>query len=186
MANDDEEFLSGLRNSDKNAYEILFRKYYASLFRQVWYRCRDRDLAEDIVQESFIRLWTGRDRLRPSRPLFPFLITISLNLLRDAQKHAGVALRHRESVISSGAPNAESPDEHRRRTPPAGTHLGNTRQASVREVPVHIYFEPYRRREQLLDRGFAGNFHEIGRKPALPRPDCPPEETLLRQVIPPA
>jgi hypothetical protein len=44
MATGDEELLSEVRNSDRKAYEVLFRKYYGSLFHQTWYRCRDRDL----------------------------------------------------------------------------------------------------------------------------------------------
>jgi DNA-directed RNA polymerase specialized sigma24 family protein len=54
MATGDEELLSGLRESDRKAYEDLFRRYYASLFRQTWYRCKDRDLAEDIAQVPFV------------------------------------------------------------------------------------------------------------------------------------
>jgi RNA polymerase sigma-70 factor (ECF subfamily) len=111
MTTGDEELLSELKNSDRNAYEVLFRKYYASLFHQVWYRCKDRDLAEDIVQEAFLRLWLRRRELKPHLPLFPFLITISVNLLRDYQRHSGVAHRHNESVRASAEPTAEDPVE---------------------------------------------------------------------------
>lgn len=111
MASADEDLLSGLRNSDKTAYEVLFRRYYAPLFHQVWYRCNDRDLAEDIVQESFVRIWIRRSGLKPHHPLLPFLIAISLNLLRDHQKHSAVALRHRQSVPFPDASVHDEADE---------------------------------------------------------------------------
>jgi RNA polymerase sigma-70 factor (family 1) len=111
MPGGDEELLSEVRNSDGGAYEVLFRKYYGPLFRQVWYRCRDRDLAEDIAQDSFVRIWIRRAELKPRLPILPFLITISLNLLRDSQKHSAVALRHRESLSASGESSGERPDE---------------------------------------------------------------------------
>ena len=111
MPGEDEELLSELRNSDKSAYEVLFRKYYAPLFRQIWYRCKDRDLADDIAQESFVRIWIRRADLNPRLPLLPFLITISLNLLRDNQKHDAVALRHRESIPDPEASRDPGPDE---------------------------------------------------------------------------
>ena len=111
MATGDETLLSGLRDSDRKAYEYLFRRYYASLFRQTWYRCKDRDLAEDIVQETFVRLWIRRSDLKPRLSLLPFLITISVNLLRDHQKHSAVARRHEESLRASDVPVAEDPGD---------------------------------------------------------------------------
>jgi RNA polymerase sigma-70 factor (family 1) len=110
MATGDEELLSGLKNSDKGAYEVLFRRYYPSLFHQILYRSQDRDLAEDIAQESFVRLWVRRSDLKSHLPLLPYLITVAINLLHDHQKHSGVALRHEESVRASSI-TMEEPDE---------------------------------------------------------------------------
>jgi RNA polymerase sigma-70 factor, ECF subfamily len=111
MATGDEELLSGLRNSDKGAYEVLFRRYYTSLFHQILYRNHDRDLAEDIAQESFVRLWVRRSKLKSHFPLLPFLITVAVNLLYDHQKHSDVAIRHEESVRASNITTGEEPDE---------------------------------------------------------------------------
>ena len=111
MATGDEELLSEVRNSDRKAYEVLFRKYYASLFHQTWYRCRDRDLAEDIVQETFVRIWIRRSELKPRHSLLPFLISISVNLLRDHQKHSAVAQRHEGSLLGSDVQVGEDPDD---------------------------------------------------------------------------
>jgi len=111
MSTGDEELLSGLSNSDKSAYEALFRRYYPSLFHQILYRSRDRELAEDITQESFVRLWMRRRDIKPHLPLFPYLITVAVNLLRDNQKHSGVAMRYEESVQASSITTGEEPDE---------------------------------------------------------------------------
>jgi RNA polymerase sigma-70 factor, ECF subfamily len=34
------------------------RAYSADLYRYAWWLCRDRHLAEDVVQETFARAWT--------------------------------------------------------------------------------------------------------------------------------
>lgn len=111
MTSGEHELLSGLKHSDRSAYEALFRRYYPSLFHQVWYRCHDRDLSEDIAQETFVRLWLRRGEIKPHLPLLPYLIAIAANLLRDHQKHSGVAIRHEESVRASGNTSGENPEE---------------------------------------------------------------------------
>jgi RNA polymerase sigma-70 factor (ECF subfamily) len=110
MTVNDAELLSGLRNSDKNSYEALFRRYYASLYRQIWCRCHDRHLAEDIVQDAFVRVWMKRTGLMPTLTVFPFLLTIAVNLLRDHHKHSVVALRHEESVRLTARDRGDEPD----------------------------------------------------------------------------
>ena len=42
-----------------------------------------RDVAEDVVQNALASAWIARTRLDPTRPLLPFLTTITLNKCRD-------------------------------------------------------------------------------------------------------
>lgn len=43
--------------------EIFFRKHYASLCQGVYRLLRDESLAEDLVQEVFIKVWEKKDKL---------------------------------------------------------------------------------------------------------------------------
>jgi RNA polymerase sigma-70 factor (ECF subfamily) len=58
----------------------------------------DRALAEDLVQETFLRLMSKADSYRYPRPLKPWLYAIAVNLARDHYKQA--ELRHTDSMPS--------------------------------------------------------------------------------------
>ncbi|HXX65419.1 MAG TPA: sigma-70 family RNA polymerase sigma factor [Bacteroidota bacterium] len=108
---DDSKLILALTLSDKGAYEKIFRNNYKVVYVQVLYRCRDRDLTDDIVQETFVRLWMRRASLNPELPLFPFLLAIAVNILRDHSRHAATVNRHRESAVASGEAVGRGPDE---------------------------------------------------------------------------
>ena len=60
---DDNELLAALRKGDDNAFDQIFRVYYAALCFYAFQLTGDKQLAEDIVQESFMRLWRFREKL---------------------------------------------------------------------------------------------------------------------------
>lgn len=56
-------------NGDQTAFELLFRYYYPGL---VTFTCQivlDRDEAEEIVQDFFVKLWAGRSGIKKSETL---------------------------------------------------------------------------------------------------------------------
>jgi RNA polymerase sigma-70 factor (ECF subfamily) len=61
-------------------FEAQFQKLYPSLFRYLHRLTGDADVAEDIAQESFVRLL--RQAL-PENEVRPWLFTVAMNLVRD-------------------------------------------------------------------------------------------------------
>ncbi|MGB5692264.1 MAG: RNA polymerase sigma factor [Flavobacteriaceae bacterium] len=59
-----------LKSGDKNAMFPLYDKYSGALFGVIVRMCRDRELAEDLLQESFIRIWEKIDTYEPDRGKF--------------------------------------------------------------------------------------------------------------------
>ncbi len=57
-----EDFLfDSIRAGNIKAYEVLFKKYYLSMCMVACRIVDDEDIAKDIVQEVFIRLWEKRE-----------------------------------------------------------------------------------------------------------------------------
>ena len=57
-------------------YEQTVRAYSSELYRFAWWLCRDRFVAEELVQETFARAWAAWHHLRdPDNPK-PWLLTI--------------------------------------------------------------------------------------------------------------
>ena len=57
---DEVKWLQGLRVGDDRAFKVLFEKYYASLCAFATNFVNDPDVAEDIVQEIFFKLYTDK------------------------------------------------------------------------------------------------------------------------------
>jgi RNA polymerase sigma-70 factor (ECF subfamily) len=60
-------------------FERLVRAYSAELFRFAYWQCRDRGVAEDLVQETFARAWNARSQLREVGAVKPWLYRILRN-----------------------------------------------------------------------------------------------------------
>ena len=98
MPNKDQKLLSCLKKSDKNSFRDLFSKYHQSLFNFVLYRLKDEVIADDIVQETFLRVWKHRNSIKPNQSFFSYIAKISNNLCMDYFRHEKVKLRHQEHI----------------------------------------------------------------------------------------
>lgn len=57
-------------------YEALVRAYHKDLFRYAYWLCKDRSIAEDLVQETCLRAWKSLDSLLDDKAAKSWLITI--------------------------------------------------------------------------------------------------------------
>lgn len=60
----------------KRRFDALARQYADDLFRFAVWLCRDHTLANDLVQETFLRAWKGIDSLKDAAAAKSWLITI--------------------------------------------------------------------------------------------------------------
>ena len=72
----------------------LFEQEGQSLVRLARIFVDDRNAAEDLVQEAFIRLARSGHRIRDETKAAPYLRSIVLNLARDNNRRGLVSLRH--------------------------------------------------------------------------------------------
>ncbi len=107
----DSELLERVKESDVEAFRALFERYQPLVFRHILYQTRDSDLAHDIVQETFLRIWERRGSLNPRLSFVSFLMLISTNLVRDNFKHIKVR-RKLEAAIPPPTPSVgDNPEE---------------------------------------------------------------------------
>jgi RNA polymerase sigma-70 factor (ECF subfamily) len=65
--------------SARTRFEQAVRAYAADLFRYLYWLCRDRALAEDLVQETFARAWAAWEGQRDEKATKAWLYTIARN-----------------------------------------------------------------------------------------------------------
>lgn len=79
--------------------EIFFEHFYDRVYGYVASLLRDRDLAEDITHDTFLRLHRSMDRLDPTRDPAPWVFTIVSNLVRDHWRSPGHRQRRQQVEV---------------------------------------------------------------------------------------
>ena len=83
----DAELLARVADRDRVAFELLYERYVRSVFGLALRRLRDRQRAEDAVQETFAAVWRSAASYRPERgPAAPWLYTVARNAIIDRQR----------------------------------------------------------------------------------------------------
>ncbi len=72
----------------------LFRDHAQELVKMARLFVVDRNAAEDLVQEAFIRLSRSLDRIQDEAKVVAYLRSIVLNLCRDHNRRGLVSIRH--------------------------------------------------------------------------------------------
>lgn len=89
---DDKSLIQQLKAGDESAYKQIYIVYHRSLYGLAVKWLKDPDLAKDVVQNVFLRLWDYREKLDTdrSKSLKPLLTTFLknqvLNNIRNREK----------------------------------------------------------------------------------------------------
>ena len=79
----DNQVLDQLRNGDSRGLEYLFNKHYQTLVGTAVYLTFDKDIAEDLSQEVFVKLWEKRNHLPNELNFKGYLIRMVKNSALD-------------------------------------------------------------------------------------------------------
>lgn len=94
MLEQEQHWIAKLKQSDKKAYEVIFKAYYKPIYGTALRMTRDAEVANDACQEVFLELWKNRERLEV-RSLKSYLhrsvVNRSLNILKSRKRHSGSA-----------------------------------------------------------------------------------------------
>lgn len=78
------EIIRNMRRGDEEAFTWLFQKYQGRAFRAAWLITGNIDDSEDIVQETFIKCYTERKKLKEEKAFESWMFQI---LTRTAWRH---------------------------------------------------------------------------------------------------
>jgi RNA polymerase sigma-70 factor, ECF subfamily len=109
----DELLLHGVRLRDEQALGQLYDRYGGLVFTLALRVVGDRDLAEEVMQDVFLRCWNGLNQFDATRgtvPAWLFGITRhrAIDVLRGRQHQA--LLRERDALPEAGAAEPSSPE----------------------------------------------------------------------------
>ena len=81
------------RRGDETAWEALVREHQTAMFRLAYLLLADAGEAEDVTQEAFVRAFRALDGFDETRPLRPWLLSVSANLARNRRRSIGRAFQ---------------------------------------------------------------------------------------------
>ncbi|HEX5436091.1 MAG TPA: sigma-70 family RNA polymerase sigma factor [Gemmatimonadaceae bacterium] len=94
------------KNGREAAFQELVRRYERPIFSLIYRMVRDREVAEDLSQETFIKVLNHIDRYRPEFKLSSWLFKIANNLTIDHLRK-----RQLNTVSMDGSPHAATAAE---------------------------------------------------------------------------
>lgn len=83
---DEPELVAALRRGDREAFDAIYDRHRPRVFAFAARLSGDRALAEDLLQETFVRLAKKAAELDPGTRLKPWLFTVARNLYLDHRR----------------------------------------------------------------------------------------------------
>lgn len=83
--------VKALKEGNQLAFSIVYKTYVAQTFSLAFKYLLNKELAEDAVQNLFLKLWLKKEEIDETKPINRYLFTMLkndlLNMLRDSKKN---------------------------------------------------------------------------------------------------
>jgi RNA polymerase sigma-70 factor, ECF subfamily len=109
MARTDVQLMLDVKAGDEASFELLLHRYRTPLVNFLYRMVRNREQAEDLAQEVFLRVYRAREDYVPSAKFTTWLFRIATNLALNSVRDT----RYHKLEVSIDAPitDAEDGDE---------------------------------------------------------------------------
>lgn len=141
-----------MKAGDRESFNQVFRRYYSPMVRFCIRYVADSDIASEIVQDLFVKLWSNREKISFNTSFESYMLTSvrnsALTYINKERSHAEANLR----IYSEESDN----------TDPSETLQSNNLEESYRKILKDM---PEKRREVFLASRYDGlKYSEIAEK----------------------
>lgn len=142
---EDQELMLRVKAGEAEAFNRLMEKYQKTVVNLVYRFTGDREGAEDLAQEVFLRIYRAAPRYEPRAKFFTYLYQVTLNLCRNEREKS-----QRRKVQSLD----QSRDDQERQIeipdPEGGAEQHIEREETAAQVQAAIQELPAEQRELLV------------------------------------
>jgi len=90
--------IAALRRGEKKAYEEIYTEFFGVLYHLCLQYLHQEKVAEEIVQDTFLKLWEIRETLNEQINVRSFLYTITKNNCLNYLRNQKISLQHQENM----------------------------------------------------------------------------------------
>jgi len=105
---DENELILRLQKNDREAFMVLYDRYHVLIYQWVLKLVKVPHLAEDLVQEVFLKIWKIREHINPQQSFPAFLYRISRNMAFNTIKKIASEEKLQAQVMTELRNNCES------------------------------------------------------------------------------
>ena len=98
LIDSDVQLMLAVQRGDRNAFDDLMRKYYARILNFAYRLIGNRQLAEDVTQDVFMKIYKSAARYQPRSKFQTWLYTIAKNTCLNEMR------RYRGQIVSLDEP----------------------------------------------------------------------------------
>lgn len=98
MKPNDQLKIPSLRKGEKKAFEAIYNDFFGVLYYLCLQYLHDEKVSEEIVQDTFLKLWEMRETLNDQINLRNFLYTITKNNCLNYLRNQKISLKHQENM----------------------------------------------------------------------------------------
>ena len=99
LSSDEKHLLLRLQKGDEAAFEQLYHLHKTALASNLLRILKSRELVEDVLQHTFMKLWETRAHIDPHKPIAPYLYRIGRNLTSDIFRKALLDRNLRQQLL---------------------------------------------------------------------------------------
>lgn len=97
---EEKDLIRLLQTGDEYAFEKLYRLYSVRILKKLLRLVKDEEIAAELLQDTFLKLWEKREGLDPEQSLRSYLFRIAENKITDLFRRAAYDRKLREHLVA--------------------------------------------------------------------------------------
>lgn len=112
----EEDLVKALQAKDEHAFSYLYDNYSAAIYGVIFKMVEDKELAEDLLQETFVKIWNNFSNYNSSKGrLFTWMLNLCRNLTIDTFRSKGYKkqskIHHDENSVNNFSDNSKGAEQ---------------------------------------------------------------------------
>jgi RNA polymerase sigma-70 factor (family 1) len=93
--------LERLREGDQQAFESIYQHYIDPIYRRLLYLIKSEELAEELAQDIFMRIWDKRAGIDLEKSFRSYIYSIAQNLVVDFYRRSALDRKLQQHLINT-------------------------------------------------------------------------------------